>query len=96
MAGWTLYLLRTADGALYTGVTTDVDRRLAEHRAGRGARSLRGRGPLRLVYRRRIGGRGLALRVEHALKCRRKPDKEAIVRARTSRRQLLERLGIEG
>ncbi|MDX1590109.1 MAG: GIY-YIG nuclease family protein [Oleiphilaceae bacterium] len=42
---WSLYMLRTASGALYTGITTDVQRRLQEHRKGvRGARALRGRG----------------------------------------------------
>jgi predicted GIY-YIG superfamily endonuclease len=46
---WFLYVLRCGDGTLYTGVTTDVERRLAEHAAGRGARYLRGRGPLVLL-----------------------------------------------
>lgn len=95
MAPWTLYVLRTGDGALYTGVTTDLERRLSQHRTGRGARSLRGRGPLRVVYRRRIGERGLALRVESALKRCRKTEKEALVVARASRRRLLEHLGID-
>ena len=36
---WHLYLLETAAGALYTGITTDVERRLAEHAAGRGAKA---------------------------------------------------------
>src|SRR5881397_847642 len=58
---WHVYVVRTRDGALYTGVTTDAARRIAEHRAGgRGARYLRGREPLEIVYRRRLGERGLA------------------------------------
>ena len=96
VSAWHVYIVRTRDGALYTGVTTDVARRLAEHRAarGRGARYLRGRGPLEIVYRRRLGGRGLALRVEARLKRRPRADKEAIVAARPSRRALLRRLGV--
>ena len=49
MNGWSLYLIRDAAGRLYTGISTDVARRLAEHAAGRGARALRGRGPLALA-----------------------------------------------
>ncbi|MDI5934877.1 GIY-YIG nuclease family protein [Halomonas sp. M4R5S39] len=65
---WHLYLIETAGGALYTGITTDVTRRLAEHRAGRGAKALRGRGPLRLVHHEAVGSRGEALRLEAWLK----------------------------
>lgn len=67
-AVWYLYVLETAAGALYTGVTTDVARRLTEHRAGRGAKALRGKGPLRLVYQEVVGDHGEALRREAALK----------------------------
>ncbi|MEQ6915931.1 GIY-YIG nuclease family protein [Halomonas aquatica] len=65
---WYLYLIETASGALYTGITTDVDRRLAEHRAGRGAKALRGKGPLVLVHRECVGSQGEALRLEAAIK----------------------------
>jgi len=93
---WHLYIVRTADGRLYTGVTTDVARRLAEHRdaRGRGARFLRGRGPLELAYRCRVGTRGLALRAEARLKRRPRADKQAIVATRPTRRTLLRRLGM--
>ncbi len=65
---WVLYILTCGDGTLYTGVTTDVRARLAAHRAGRGARYTRGRGPLRLVYSERCRGRGAALRREAQVK----------------------------
>ena len=65
---WHLYLLETAGGALYTGITTDVDRRLAEHAAGRGAKALRGRGPLTLRHREPVGSHGEALRLEAEIK----------------------------
>lgn len=65
MAEFSLYLVECADGSLYTGITTDVDRRFLEHETGRkGAKYLRGKGPLKLVFRQEIGSRGLAQRVE--------------------------------
>lgn len=63
-----LYVVRRADGALYTGIARDVSRRLAEHAAGRGAKALRGRGPLQRVLRRRLSGVGEALRIERRFK----------------------------
>ncbi|MDW7746488.1 GIY-YIG nuclease family protein [Halomonas sp.] len=65
---WHLYLVETAGGALYTGITTDVARRLAEHRAGRGAKALRGKGPLVLCHQEPVGSRSEALRLEARLK----------------------------
>jgi putative endonuclease len=94
MSEWFLYVLRTGDGALYTGVATDVRRRLAEHHAGRGSRYLRGRGPLAIVYQRKLGQRSLALCAEHSLKRRTKAQKEALVSAAPSRRRLLRFLGL--
>jgi putative endonuclease len=77
MKTWSVYLLRCADGSLYTGIATDVSRRLAEHAEGeKGAKYLRGRGPLELVFHQEIGDRGLALKVEHRVKRLPKADKE--------------------
>jgi putative endonuclease len=89
MEPWSVYLIRNARGALYTGITTEVDRRLEQHRAGRGSKALRGRGPLELVYRRKLGDRSLASRVEHGLKRLVKAEKEALVLASPSRKRLL-------
>lgn len=88
-------MIRSAGGALYTGITTEVERRLEQHGAGRGSKSLRGRGPLELVYRRKLGGRSLALRVEHGMKQLMKAEKEALVLASPSRKQLLRRLDLD-
>ena len=90
---WSLYVVRTRDGSLYTGIAIDVRERITAHGEGRGAKALRGRGPLELVYRKRIGEQGLALRVEYALKQRSKRDKEALLRRRPTRAQLLDWLG---
>jgi predicted GIY-YIG superfamily endonuclease len=79
-ATWFVYLLRCRGGALYTGITTDVVRRFAQHRQGDGgAKYLRGRGPLRLVYERPVGTRGQALRLEHRIKRLSKKRKERLV-----------------
>jgi putative endonuclease len=86
---WSVYLIRAAGGVIYTGIATDVDRRVEEHRAGRGAKYLRGRAPMTVVYRRRLGDRSLALRMERRLKRMKKTEKEALVRAKPSLRRLL-------
>ena len=55
-AAYSVYLVRCRDGSLYTGIATDVERRLKEHEASpRGAKYLRGKGPLTLIYEREIG-----------------------------------------
>jgi putative endonuclease len=77
---WNIYLLRCADGTLYTGIATDVQRRLAEHHSGeRGAKYLRGRGPLRVELCREVGDRSLASRVEHRIKRLSRSGKEALI-----------------
>lgn len=71
MAGppsWLVYILRCADGSLYTGATNDLTARLARHQRGRGARYTRSRLPVRLVYSEATADRGAALRRELALK----------------------------
>jgi len=81
MTTWSVYLLRCADGTLYTGIATDVLRRLAEHEDGeKGAKYLRGRGPLELVYQQEIGDRSLATKIEHRVKRLPKAHKEDISR----------------
>jgi len=91
---WSVYILRTSRDALYTGISTDVDDRVAAHARGRGAKCLRGRGPLELVYRRKLGDVGLALRVERALKRLSKAEKEALATEQPTRARLLRRLGL--
>ncbi len=79
-APFSIYLVRCANGSLYTGISTDVDRRLQEHSGSRrGARALRGRGPLELVFAAEIGTRSAATRVENRVKRLTRSDKEALV-----------------
>ena len=65
---WYVYILRCGDGTLYTGVTDDVQHRLAAHRAGKGAKYTRGRGPLELAYTEEQPDRSAALRREIQVK----------------------------
>lgn len=78
---WHLYLVRTASGNLYTGITTDVERRFSEHQAGapKGARSLRGKGPLALAFQAPVGNRSQALKLEWQVKRWPKARKEALI-----------------
>jgi len=79
---WYVYLIRTASGSLYTGITTDVERRFAEHQLerGKGAKSLRGKGPLELVFSAAFGNRSEASKIEHRIKQLKKSRKESLVR----------------
>ncbi|MEL0083767.1 MAG: GIY-YIG nuclease family protein [Gammaproteobacteria bacterium] len=68
---WFVYILRCADGSYYTGISTDVDRRVDEHNgtgSDRGARYTRSRRPVELVYRESCGTRSAALAREYRIK----------------------------
>ena len=86
---WFVYVIRCADGALYTGVSTDVQRRLAEHSAGKGAKYLRGKGPLEMVYSELIGSRSQALKVENGFRKLSKVNKERLIASKTGFTPLL-------
>ena len=75
---WYLYILRCGDDTLYTGITTDVQRRLADHRAGKGAKYTRGRAPLELVYEEKCGTHSDALKREYAVKALPRAEKEKL------------------
>ena len=81
---WYLYLVRCGDGSLYTGISTDVERRLEMHASNRGARRLRGRGPLQLVFTHAVGDRSEASRVEYRVKRLSRDDKERLLRGELS------------
>jgi len=74
---WSVYLVECADGSWYTGIATDVERRIDEHNRGRGARYTRGRGPVALVAQRSELTRSEALKLEHRIKRLRRSDKLA-------------------
>jgi|TARA_B110000196_G_C20950567_1_gene569074 putative endonuclease len=80
---WSLYLVRAAQGSLYTGVTTDVQRRFLEHenkdRKNKGAKALRGKGPLMLAFKIVVGNRSDALKLEHRVKQLSRTDKQWLI-----------------
>jgi len=85
IAGWWVYVLRCADGTLYTGVTTAVARRLRQHNAGTASKYTRPRRPVELVYRQRATSHGAALRREAAIKRLTRRAKEALIGTRKSK-----------
>ncbi|KFA59577.1 hypothetical protein A9G34_02230 [Gilliamella sp. Choc4-2] len=76
---WFLYVIRTAKQSLYTGITTDVQRRLRQHQNNKGAKHLKGHQDLKVVYQVKVGGRSLALKLEYRIKHLSKKDKEALI-----------------
>lgn len=76
---WYLYILRCKDNTLYTGITTDVEKRLESHRSGKGAKYTRGRGPLELVYREACGNHSDALKREYQIKQLSRQEKQSII-----------------
>ena len=76
---WYLYILRCGDGTLYTGITNDVEKRLAAHRCGKGAKYTRGRGPLELVYREELPDHSAALKREYEVKSMTRQEKERML-----------------
>ena len=76
---WYLYILRCGDGTLYTGITTDVEKRLEQHRIGKGAKYTRGRAPLELVYREECGTHSQALKRECAVKSLNRAQKLVLI-----------------
>ena len=80
---WHLYILRCKDGTLYTGITTDVDKRFAAHNSGKGAKYTRGRGPLTLLYREECGDHSAALKRELEMKALSRQEKEEFLKNNT-------------
>lgn len=79
---WTVYILECADGSLYTGITTDLTRRIAEHGAGKGEKGARytsGRGPFRLVHQESHKNRAEASKREASIKAMTRAGKLALI-----------------
>lgn len=76
---WWVYLIRTKNNSLYCGITTDLERRIAMHQNGTGAKALRGKGPLKLVWWEKAISKSDALKREISIKKFSKRDKEQLV-----------------
>jgi predicted GIY-YIG superfamily endonuclease len=77
---WFLYLLRCADGSLYTGITNNVTRRCQQHNAGTASRYTRSRLPVELIYQESQATRSVALKRELAVKAMSRDEKESLIR----------------
>ena len=82
---WFVYILRCADGTLYTGITKDLDRRTKQHNAGTASRYTRSRCPVKLVYQEPKRSQSLALKREAAIKKLTRREKLAMIGGRRSR-----------
>ncbi|MFY8326133.1 GIY-YIG nuclease family protein [Pseudoalteromonas sp. ZZD1] len=76
---WSLYVVQTRFGHWYTGISTNVSRRFAEHQAGTGAKNLRGKGPLTLIFQQQVGSRSAATKLEIKIKRLTKAQKREYV-----------------
>ena len=79
---WFVYVLRCADGSLYTGITKDVKRRCQQHNAGTASRYTRSRLPVKLAYQEAHPNQSAALKREAALKAMPRKEKLAMIRLR--------------
>jgi len=79
---WFVYIVRCADGSLYTGITKDVKRRCQQHNAGTASRYTRSRLPVKLVYQEAHPSQGSALKREVAIKAMTRRAKLAMIRVR--------------
>jgi len=80
MMNWCVYMILCSDDSLYTGITTDMERRFKQHEEGRGAKYFRGRSPKQVVYLEQGLGRSLATRREIQIKALSRAEKLNLIR----------------
>ena len=80
--GWYLYIIECRDGTLYTGITNDLDRRLAQHNRGTASRYTRSRVPVTLMHKERCLTKSSALKKEYAVKSLSRREKEKYIRTK--------------
>ena len=76
---WVVYILRCADNTLYTGITNDLNARVAAHECGMGAKYTKGRGPFEVVYQEACEGRSAASKREVAIKKLSRVEKNILI-----------------
>lgn len=72
---WYVYIVKCGDGSLYTGITTDITKRVKAHQDGKGAKYTRGRGPIVLCDSRKVSSKSIALKLESFIKKQKKDNK---------------------
>jgi len=82
---WQVYIILCSDNSLYTGISTDVERRFAQHAAGTGAKYFRGRSPVRIVYLEKGHDRSSASRREIEIKRLRADEKKRLIETSEAR-----------
>jgi predicted GIY-YIG superfamily endonuclease len=92
LGSWYVYVARCADDTLYCGIALDIEERIAAHNTGTGAKYTRSRGPLVVVLSRRCADKGLALRLEYAIKQLTRAQTEALVAAPAQLAAIVRRL----
>lgn len=95
---WWVYMIRTRLNSIYTGISTDVGRRFEEHASGdpKGARNLKGKGPLVLLFKKKIGNKSEASKVEWKIKQLTKLKKENIVSGKLKWKSFLNDINAKG
>jgi len=78
---WFLYIVECADASYYTGITTDIDRRIDEHNTGKGAKYTQGRGPVSVVYTENFEDRSQASKREFEIKTLTKEQKKKLIQS---------------
>lgn len=96
MSDWYLYLVRCYDGSLYTGISTDIARRFAQHQGegSAGSKYLKGRSPLTLVFKKKLGSKSLASKVERKVKKLSKVRKEKLIRTKKEIEVMIKQAGL--
>jgi len=94
MEKWYIYLIRTKNNHLYTGITIDIKRRFDEHQnePKKGSKFLRGKGPLKLELKRKVGSKSLASKLEAKIKTLSKSEKEKLITSKYFMKKLINQL----
>ena len=79
MDNWSVYIVECSDGSLYTGISNNVAERVKAHNAKKGAMSIKGKLPVKLVYQELLGTKSLALKREYVIKKQARRDKLILI-----------------
>lgn len=77
---WEVYIVEAGNGALYTGIAVDAEKRFLKHSSGRGARFFRISGPARIVWKQKVPDRSTALKRELEIKRMKRPEKLELIK----------------
>ena len=84
---WTVYILKCRDGSFYTGITNNLKKRIKMHISGNGSKYLRGRLPIKLIYKESLSNRSQASKREIEIKKLNKKEKQLIINSKNKTRK---------